>query len=203
MLCLAPFRVAAVRRLTHSRHLVSTKINLDVSIDVIVVLAAGGIKGIPRNDPDAMYPSELVDGGYIGWQAYTSDANGRLSLNYTRGCEQRRSPCVRLNFLGAAFPGPAVRPTQSWALTDFSVPATGSYLIQCMGIGSFWIDDQYFRGNVYAPNWWFGNNAWMVWPVTLDATAVHSMRVLMTGSSFTCSFHDPVGSSCGTLVACL
>ena len=31
----------------------------------------------------------------------------------------------------------------------------------------------------------------MVWPVTLDENITSTLRVKMSGSSFTCSFHDP------------
>jgi hypothetical protein len=98
--------------------------------------AFGGILGIARGDVST-YPSEMVDGGYIGWESYTSNENGTLALDYTRGCTERVgashtrllyytlsfsppccspppvrekvSPCVRLDFLGSGFPGAAAR----------------------------------------------------------------------------------------------
>ena len=50
--------------------------------------AFGGILGIARGDVST-YPSEMVDGGYIGWESYTSNENGTLALDYTRGCTER------------------------------------------------------------------------------------------------------------------
>jgi hypothetical protein len=154
--------------------------------------AFGGILGIPRGG-DQLYPSELADGGFIGWQSYQSDESGGLALNYSRGCGEWSTPgapCVRLPFIGQSV-DTSVYSIQGWAFATFTVAADSPpvQLVQCSGVMRFWIDEMEFRGDNRAATWWFGVNTWMVWPAELSA-GQHTLRVQIWGSSFRCGFVD-------------
>lgn len=137
--------------------------------------AYGGIEGIPRGG-DLTYPSELADGGRVGWREVDANENGSLSLSF---------PEIRWEPLEEAH-GTAGILFQGWALGDFTVRENGTYLARCLSTGSFFVDHIRVPGDRYGDGY-----AWF--PVHLTA-GTHTIRVKIGGLTtdhFHCSFKEP------------
>jgi len=89
--------------------------------------AYGGIFSIPRAD-STLYPSELGNGSLVGWinvQSTTTQSGGiTLSLDWMT--------IVNWNFLQQIW-GWNIWLWYAYAVGDFNVPATGTYVVNCTG----------------------------------------------------------------------
>jgi pimeloyl-ACP methyl ester carboxylesterase len=100
----------------------------------------GGIHTIPRND-GTMYPSELVFGGQVGWTQTKPNQNGWVSVQWN-------STYVNWNLI-EGWAGTAGSLFQGWALGDFVVDHTGSYVHYCLGVDRYYVDTFLFKGDAY------------------------------------------------------
>jgi len=156
-----------------------------------VLEAFGGIKAALEDlkaGRDVLCPSDITQGGYANWSNTTSGEDGFVQLNYSM---------VDFDALNDAL-GPAAYSVKSWAVANFEVPdvgETGSYLITCGGVSSFYIDGHRLSGDVYALGWWWNgdnnilNGEWLLQAIQLEP-GTHTI-LLSARFSFKCMFIDP------------
>lgn len=139
--------------------------------------AHGGIHALHRGGPET-YPTDLVDGGRVGWRVAEAGPDGWVSVQFP---EVRWEPLNEHHgWAGLLF--------QGWALGDFEVAEAGRYLARCLSTGSFAIDGQRVPGDRYGDGY-----AWF--PVHLDAGR-HTLSVRLggfEGDRFNCSFRPVEG----------
>ncbi|KAH8551499.1 hypothetical protein BGW37DRAFT_520457 [Umbelopsis sp. PMI_123] len=98
----------------------------------------GGIHNISFST-FARYPSELVDGGSVGWQLLETQGNtvGPLEFPSTRWS---------WNQLTAGW---SINQYQAWAVTTFTLDEASAFRVQFYSIGDFYVDDIKYSGDWY------------------------------------------------------
>jgi hypothetical protein len=137
--------------------------------------AYGGIFKIKRADPSASYPSDLVNGGVVTWTKVAPDNSGNVNIGFNSSYVNWDLIEGWAGLAGAQFKG--------WAIGDFTVDTSGTYIVFCTGVDNFYVDDVHLRGDVYGLG--YG-----IWAVKLT-TGTHSFYVPfggMEGTSFNCNF---------------
>ncbi|KAG2176323.1 hypothetical protein INT43_005557, partial [Umbelopsis isabellina] len=100
--------------------------------------AYGGIHNISYSET-ARYPSELSDGGLVGWQMLESHGSTVGPLVF---------PSTRWSMNQLAL-GWAVNQFQAWAVISFSLEREKSFRVQFHSIGDFYIDQDLYSGDWY------------------------------------------------------
>ena len=131
--------------------------------------------------PWPSFPSEIADGGYVGVSTAQTSADGK-----TVGPIYFEAP--RWEF-SRDFWGWAFNQWQGWARGEFHVETAGTYLVRCMNLGIFYVDDTYasafsvFMINIVSSlihgDWYGYGNSWS--RVELDA-GTHVMRLWLMSS---------------------
>eukprot|EP00026_Physarum_polycephalum_P002438 Phypoly_transcript_02444.p1 GENE.Phypoly_transcript_02444~~Phypoly_transcript_02444.p1 ORF type:complete len:863 (+),score=95.22 Phypoly_transcript_02444:156-2744(+) len=146
------------------------------------LVAFGGIDLVPRADAST-YPSEVVNGGRAGWTKANVTEEGVVNIAF--------SDIVNWDLLGDGV-GPSAQLWQGWALGDFSVEHSATYLVQCVDTdftqtftqSMIWIDDVLLNGNTVAYTFpWY--------PVVLGY-GNHTIKLKVSGGgdseSYSCRF---------------
>ena len=139
---------------------------------------------------DQLYPSELVDHGFVGW-TYFDNSNG--SPDTTVGPIQFDTG-VRWGF-NRDFYGWTINQWQGWAVSTLAVPEDALYLATCSNIGEFFVDEVRFRGD-----WYQYGNGWQAVRLTrgdhkIKVRLGSSIRIFGGGLppqvTFICRFQRP------------
>jgi hypothetical protein len=109
-------------------------------VEYILTYSLGGIFEITRGGSDT-YPSELGPSGQVSWTTSQTEGN-KVSVEY---------PYWEESFLQDPY-GWSILMWQGWAVGDFPVSSSGTYLLQCENTKQVYIDsiDTELAGD------WFG-----------------------------------------------
>ncbi|KAI9104846.1 hypothetical protein DFS34DRAFT_219605 [Phlyctochytrium arcticum] len=107
-------------------------------LGVDILSAYGGFENLNYSE-DARFPSELVDGGFVGWQKVRTSEDQSVRISY---------PEVRWDFNQKPFGWSALQHA-SYFRGQFEVPESGPYLVEFSGIVSINIDGTAYPANVY------------------------------------------------------
>ena len=135
--------------------------------------AFGGIWNLRAND-QSTFLSELVVGGKVHWTNVTSgnkhlakcfgnlaisaDVDGIVNYDYI---DLDVVPLMLGLGLGS------IENFRSWGVASFYIKETGTYLISCGNVESYFVDDREFIGDPYALRSWWGQNGWFWLPINL------------------------------------
>jgi hypothetical protein len=149
--------------------------------------AFGGIRKLytDRASPQ-LFPSELVFGGYVGW---SSVPGGTSMVNIQWNATMVNWPLIE------SWGGLAASQFQGWAVGRISIQRSGTYTVSCVGVSTFYIGEQSFRGDVYGLG--YG-----VFSANLEKSNTVLMYIPfggMEGTSFQCGFNDVSPSSASKL----
>ena len=112
------------------------------------------------------YPSELAENGVVQWMKVHSDETGRVT----------NPSHIDWNAMKDAL-GPGVASAlNKYAIAEFNVSKAGHFRIQCKDVLTFYVDEMWFQGDAFASRAWWGDNAWLKWPLELSA-GVHRLRI--------------------------
>lgn len=146
--------------------------------------AFGGIRQIyARRSSRDLFPSELVFGGYVSWQALSG---GNNPVNIQWNSSYVNWPLIE------GWGGLTSSQFSGWAVGKLLVATSGTYTVTCSGVSTFYIDDKPFRGDVYGLG--YG-----VFSVELTAGVSSTIFVPFGGmenAGFQCGFSDvPSGAT--------
>jgi predicted esterase len=99
----------------------------------------GGFESLPFSTSD-QYPSELADGGYVGWKRIESSQDGSVTIQYDE---------IRWEFNLRSLGWTALQ-HGTFLRGQFDVDKSGVYLVSFKGLITYKIDDKAFPGDVYA-----------------------------------------------------
>ncbi|RKO85506.1 hypothetical protein BDK51DRAFT_33247, partial [Blyttiomyces helicus] len=131
--------------------------------------AYGGFEWLPYSDTER-YPSELADGGYVGWSKVESNSDGTVGpFDY---------PNVRWDFNQESFGWTSLHHT-TFCRGNITVAHAGVYLASFSGVVSFKLDKLAYVGNIYSYEHSSFSAIWLEEGVhTLFVATVMDVRVL-------------------------
>jgi hypothetical protein len=112
------------------------------------------------------YPSELADGGRVGWKRFNSDSSGNVQLNYDE------KDGIRWDFLSAPM-GQSVLQFYSWIFGEIQVESSAKVLINCMMCSEYFVDNIQLAGDRYGIG--YG------WTAIDLSSGTHTFKIRITG----------------------
>jgi hypothetical protein len=98
----------------------------------------GGFEALPYSDVDK-YPSELADGGRVGWKRFNKNADGAVGpITY---------PAIRWEFNQKPF-GWSILQHIVYLRSTLTIQESSFYVVSFANVMSFKIDDHAFVGNL-------------------------------------------------------